>query len=120
MLSRLTAATVICLSLLVAPAEAHFGNGQHTVEQIAQARFPDSCQPIALGDGHRDMPGASLAWADTAKCKVRFAPAFHDHSWRWRCTYLTHEYGHLAGRAHVLDLTSIMFAAPPLYLGCRR
>jgi hypothetical protein len=111
---------------MVAPAEAHFGNGQDPMEQVAQARFPNTCQPVDLGNVHHEMPGASLAWADTANCKVWLSrkvwlsPTFHGHSWRWRCTYLVHEYGHLAGRAHVFNSTSIMFAAPMLHGGCRR
>lgn len=102
--------------LLAAPAQAHFGQGELAAKQLVNERW-DVC-PFELMT--HVLMGPSMAWADSANCRVWFSPSWHEHGWRWRCTWLAHEVGHLAGRSHSSDPNHLMYPAPKQYEGCVR
>ena len=75
---------------------------------IAKARFGTVC-PAGIQAQWTELTPGVLAQVQRGRCRIQFSPAIRHYPFRWFCTVVVHEYGHLAGRSHSTNPRSVMF-----------
>ena len=122
-----TLAALAALAALVAPAQAVAKDGPKVAaaKALAAAVWGNPC------DGNvsvrwDDLGSEYAANATPSLCVVKLntrgpgatGGAYDRWSWGWVCTYMLHEYGHLAGMNHSANPHSVMFRQPLMDRRC--